>query len=153
MKLFQAGSRSNSIDDLCNSIRSCPSNGKFVAFFCRLILFRSDSRAPLKLISIFPLRTNYPSMEFRSEEFNAANNELRFEVLKAALEFFGFWVEIPLEISNICIIDLSSFWEILPHVLWQTRRSCNILTTLRDRTFDIKWRLTEIRVEWKQKSV
>lgn len=39
---------------VANCIQSCPSNGKFVAFFCTLFPRYSIE------IAIFPLRTNYP---------------------------------------------------------------------------------------------
>lgn len=141
-----------------NNIQSCPSNGKFVAFFCWwFFLSRADSRAPLKSISIFPLRTNYLSMKVMMKEI--PQQTINSEVLMAswcALEIvksFLFKLKI---ISNICIIDKFIPRTTAKHVLPQTR-SCNILTLCVIELSDIK-RVSEIdghssKADWKQKTV
>lgn len=85
---------------------------------CRFLLliffppFRADSRAPLKLISIFPLRINYLPMELWWKKFHSSNNEsnLRFSrwssrcALEPSRNFHSFDLKFVIR-WNICIID------------------------------------------------
>lgn len=99
MKLLRGCERTESEPATCgNNIQSCPSNGKFVAFFCwSFFFFLASIPAQHSNRSNFSITINYPSMKLWWKEF-------QFEVLNRLCIRISSRVSSK-KIANICIID------------------------------------------------